>query len=162
MVIKYGRYTVNLYNLDAPPVPFFEILFKKKEIKTLNPIFVSELAKNPTAISSRKERASSSSPSNGVLPPKRHSSSVSVDTSGVSSPSVQAEQNLSEEDQVRYAMLISEAKQRVEEKNIPQALYLNKQALKILPSEKLQRKIQRMQVLFLTGFFVEVVIARLK
>lgn len=160
MVIKYGRYTVHLYNLDAPPFPFFEILFKKKEIKTLNPIFVSELAKNPTAISSRKERASSSSPSNVVLLPKRHS--VSVDTSGVSSPSVQAEQNLSEEDQVRYAMLISEAKQRVEEKNIPQALYLNKQALKILPSEKLQRKIQRMQVLFLTGFVVEVVIARLK
>lgn len=138
------------------------ILVEKKEMKSLSPIFVSEPAKNPTAISSRKERASSSSPSNGVLPPKRHLSSVSADTSGVSSPSVQAEQNLSEEDQVRYAMLISEAKQRVEEKNIPQALYLNKQALKILPSEKLQRKIQRMQVLFLTGFVVEVVIARLK
>lgn len=138
------------------------ILVEKKEMKSLSPIFVSEPAKNPTAISSRKERASSSSPSNGVLPPKRHPSSVSADTSGVSSPSVQAEQNLSEEDQVRYAMLISEANQRVEEKNIPQALYLNKQALKILPSEKLQRKIQRMQVLFLTGFVVEVVIARLK
>lgn len=120
----------------------------KERNLTLGPLFVSESATNPPAISSRKERASSSSPSNGVLPPKRHPSSVSSDTSGVASPSVQAQQNLSEEDQVRYAMLISEAKQRVEEKNIPLALHLNKQALKILPSEKLQRKIQRMQVNF--------------
>lgn len=51
---------------------------------------ISESATNPPAISSRKERASSSSPSNGVLPPKRHPSSVSSDTSGVASPSVQA------------------------------------------------------------------------
>ncbi|XP_061162866.1 DNA excision repair protein ERCC-6-like [Saccostrea echinata] len=64
----------------------------------------------------------------------------------VSSPSVPAMQNLSEEDQVQYAMLISEAGKKVEEKKIPQALYLNRKALKIAYSDKLQRKIQRMEL----------------
>jgi hypothetical protein len=43
-------------------------------------------------------------------------------------------------------MLISQAKQMVDRKKIPEALHLNRKALKIVYSDKLERKIQRMEV----------------
>lgn len=81
MVIKYGRYIVNLYNLDVFFVFFFEILFKKKEIKIFNFIFVLELVKNLIVILLRKERVFLSLLSNGVLFLKRYF--VFVDILGV-------------------------------------------------------------------------------
>lgn len=83
MVIKYGRYIVNLYNLDVFFVFFFEILFKKKEIKIFNFIFVLELVKNLIVILLRKERVFLSLLSNGVLFLKRYFFFVFVDILGV-------------------------------------------------------------------------------
>lgn len=81
MVIKYGRYIVNLYNLDVFFVFFFEILVEKKEIKIFNFIFVLELVKNLIVILLRKERVFLSLLSNGVLFLKRYF--VFVDILGV-------------------------------------------------------------------------------
>ncbi|XP_062566324.1 DNA excision repair protein ERCC-6-like [Saccostrea cucullata] len=97
--------------------------------------------KTPSVKSIRSERTSSSSSVTGGSP-----SQGGKVVTAVSSPSVPAMQNLSEEDQVQYAMLISEAGQKVEEKKIPEALYLNRKALRIAYSDKLQRKIQRMEL----------------
>lgn len=83
MVIKYRRYIVNLYNLDVFFVFFFEILFKKKEIKIFNFIFVLELVKNLIVILLRKERVFLSLLSNGVLFLKRYFFFVFVDILGV-------------------------------------------------------------------------------
>nr|XP_022343270.1 DNA excision repair protein ERCC-6-like isoform X4 [Crassostrea virginica] len=116
-----------------------------------NEIDHTESTDRSSVKSSRIERSSSSSSNNGGLssdpsPKSSDPSPHSTGPSSLASPSQQALQSLSEEDQVQYAMLISEARQLVEKKDIPQALHLNRKALKILPSEKLQRKIQRMEM----------------
>lgn len=83
MVIKYGRYIVNLYNLDVFFVFFFEILVEKKEMKFFSFIFVFELVKNLIVILLRKERVFLSLLSNGVLFLNRYFFFVFVDILGV-------------------------------------------------------------------------------
>lgn len=61
---------------------------------------------------------------------------------------------------MRYTMLISEARQMVEETKIPEALHLNRKALKILYSDKLERKIQRMEVYYYEMNYQNVILVR--
>ncbi|CAC5377538.1 ERCC6L [Mytilus coruscus] len=61
------------------------------------------------------------------------------------------DENLSEEDQEIYNQMISGARNLVEQGNIKEALDLNKEALKIHHSEKLARKITKMEMFLKTS-----------
>ncbi|XP_052074016.1 DNA excision repair protein ERCC-6-like [Mytilus californianus] len=61
------------------------------------------------------------------------------------------DENLSEEDQEIYNQMISGARNLVEQGNIKEALDLNKEALKIYHSEKLARKITKMEMFLKTS-----------
>ena len=85
---------------------------------------------------------------------EKMSSVKSGSATSVSTVDEKSGENSEETDSAKYARLISEAKELTSDGEVKAALDLYKEAAKICPSEKLTRKMERMEVNLHVMYFI--------
>lgn len=85
---------------------------------------------------------------------EKMSSVKSGSATSVSTVDEKSGENSEEADSAKYARLISEAKELTSDGEVKAALDLYKEAAKICPSEKLTRKMERMEVNLHVMYFI--------
>ena len=89
-----------------------------------------------------------------VIDDEKISSVKSRSTTSVSNVVEKSGENSEEADSAKYARLVSEAKELTSDGEVKAALDLYKEAAKICPSEKLTRKMERMEVNLHVMYFI--------